>query len=229
MLETGDADALAKKLTNATMRTVHDYESEDVVGEEAFSEQLCGRLKETLEGFETPTIGWQADTANDGKGRGRLKGRSLTRWGEEPDLGADIVMVLDVETSDFTVRKGFLSQAKRLEVGKLMDRSEHERLKEQCQKMLSVTPASMVYLYSRDGVHVVSATAVLQHRGRNLYDIETYDITILYRDFAICWFGDPRIQATDRLSLEGLRERLEAKAAIRLIGKQRKFDDELIW
>lgn len=229
MLKTGDADALAEKLAAATMRTVQDYESEDVVGEEAFSEQLCGRLKETLEGFATPTIEWQADTAINGRGRGRLKGRALTRWGEEPDLGADIIMVLDVETSDFSVRKGFLSQAKRLEVGQVMDRSEHKRLIEQCEKMLSVTPASIVYLYSRDRVHVVPATAVLQHRGRALYDILTYDISILYRDFAICWFGDPRIQATDRVSLAGLRERLGANAAIRLVGNQRELDGESTW
>ncbi len=227
MLESDDADEFANKLAAATMRTVADYESEDVVGEEAFSEQLCGRLKETLEGFATATIEWQADIAVNGKGRGRLKGRSLTKWGEEPDLGADLVMVLDVETPEFSVRKGFLTQAKRLELGKLMVRSEHKRLIEQCEKMLSVTPASMVYLYSKDRVHVVPATAVVQHRGRNLYDIVTYGLPLLYRDFAICWFGDPRIQATDKISLEGLRERLDANAAVRLAGKQREIDDEI--
>lgn len=206
MIDEGDADKFAKKLAGATNRVVKDYKTEDVVGEEAFSDQLCGRLKETLEDFESETIRWQVEIANIPRGSGRLKARSLTRWKEEPDLGADIVMVLDVWTPDFVIRKGFLAQAKRLETGRSIEKAEHERLIEQCIRMLHVTPASMVFLYGSDGVKVIPAAAVLQHNGRNLYDIISYDIEILYRDFAICWFGDPRIQAVDRLTLENLRE-----------------------
>ena len=221
MLGFEEADLLANKMVDAIMRVVSDYEHEDVVGEEAFSEQLCGRLKETLSGFATETIQWQADTATAERGRGRLLGRSLTKWKEEPELGADLVMVLDVDTPEFSVKKGYLAQAKRLENGQIMDRSEHKRLIEQCDKMLSVTPACMVFLYSSSYVHVIPAAAITQYKGRNLYDIATYPLHVLYRDFAICWFGDPRIQATNRLALEGLRERLDAHAAIRLDGQPR--------
>ena len=228
MLEEADAEEFAAQLAGATMRVVHDYDGEDVVGEPAFSDQLCGRLKETLEDFETPTIRWQADVATHLKGYGRLKARTLTPWKEEPELGADIVMVLDVDTPDFVVRKGFLAQAKRLDPGKLIDTSEHGRLIEQCEKMLYVTPASMVFLYSAKGVHVVPAAAVIQHKGRNLYDLVTYDAFVLYRDFAICWFGDPRIQATDRLTLASLRETLDANAAVRFVGRARD-PDEIDW
>jgi hypothetical protein len=222
MLEKQDADAFAEQLAGATMRVVRDYDDEEVVGEPAFSDQLCGRLKETLEGFETETIGWQVDVTPYLKGFGRLKARTLSPWKEEPELGADIVMVLDVETPDFVVRKGFLAQAKRVESGKLIDAGEHRRLIEQCEKMLYVTPASMVFLYSTGGVHVVPAAAVLQHKGRNLYDLITYDTFTLYRDFAICWFGDPRIQATDRLTLASLRETLGVNAAVRFVGRPRE-------
>ena len=229
MIDTDDADELAVKLTDATIRVVKDYEAEDVVGEEAFSEQLCGRLKETLDGFETATIRWQVDVATNFKGLGRLKARSLTRWKEEPELGADIVMVLDVDTPDFVVNKGFLAQAKRLESEHSIDPDEHRRLIEQCERMLYVTPASMVLLYSTTGVHVVPAAAVVQYKERNLYDIVTYDLYYLYRDFAICWFGDPRIQATDRLTLATLRDRLDTNAAVRLIGSAVDREDEMDW
>ena len=83
-------------------------------------------------------------------------------------------------------------------------------------------------LYSAKGVHVVPAAAVVQHKGRNLYDLVTYDAFVLYRDFAICWFGDPRIQATDRLTLASLRETLDANAAVRFVGRARD-PDEIDW
>jgi len=219
MIDRDDATDFAKKLAGATNRTVRDYLEEDVVFEEPFSDQLCGRLKETLEGFETDNIIWQADVVSAEKGRARFKARTLTKNKEEPDLGGDIIMVLDVETNDYDIKKGLLVQAKRLQQGMRIDATEHRRLLVQCNKMLSVTPASMVFLYGDHGVHVVPAAAVAQHKGQNLYDIQTYDISILYTDFALCWFGDPRIQATDRASLEGLRERFGAEAAIRLIGR----------
>lgn len=228
MLEEEDADEFAARLASATTRVVRDYDDEDVVGEPAFSDQLCGRLKEALEDFETPTIRWQVDVAAHLKGYGHLRARTLTPWKEEPELGADIVMVLDVDTPDFAVRKGFLAQTKRLDPGKWIEPGEHRRLIEQCERMLYVTPASMVFLYSTGGVHVVPAAAVLQHKGRNLYDLVTYDTSILYRDFAICWFGDPRIQATDRLTLASLRETLDTNAAVRFIGRARD-PDEVDW
>ncbi|WP_165323098.1 hypothetical protein [Rhizorhabdus phycosphaerae] len=130
-------------------------------------------------------------------------------------------MVLDIDTPVYSARKGFLAQAKRLDVGKAIDLPEHRRLINQCEKMLSVTAASMVFLYSTKRVHVVPAAAVVQHKDTNLYDILTYSLHWLYHDFAICWFGDPAIQATDRVALEGLRDRLDARAGVRLVGRSR--------
>jgi hypothetical protein len=227
MIDGEDATDFASRLAGATNRVVRDYREGDVVHEEPFSDQLCGRLKETLEGFETDNIVWQADVAVADKGRARLRARTLTKNVEEPALGGDIIMVLDVETPEYVIKKGFFAQAKRLERGASIETREHKRLLEQCDKMLSVTPASMVFLYGRHGVHVVPAAAVAQHKGPNLYDIQTYSLEVLYTDFALCWFGDPRIVATDRASLEDLRARFDAEAAIRFIG--RGFDEEIYY
>lgn len=220
MISEDDADGFAKKLAAATRRVVDDYRLGDVYHEEPFSDQLCGRLKETLHDFATSNISWQVDVAKEDKGSGRLRARSLTKTKEEPEFGADIVMALDVVTASYEVQKGFLAQSKRLERGSTLSNAEHRRLLGQCERMLAITPCSMVFLYGKDDVAVFPATAVLGIKNNNIWDIVSYPIEILYRDFAICWFGDPRLKATDHVSLEGLRLLVDAPDAIRFVGRQ---------
>lgn len=221
MLHEGDAEGFAEKLFGATERVCADYGAGDVVHEEPFSDQLCGRLKETLEDFETENVRWQAEMATAPKGRARLRARTLTKTKEEPLFGADIVMTLDIETDDYSVKKGFLAQAKRLDLGKRLDNSDHRKLLNQCERMLKITPSSTVFLYNQRGVHPIPATAVLSLRSHELWEIVTYSQRILYYDFAICWFGDSRLQATDAISLEGLRTLVDAETAVRFIGRGR--------
>jgi hypothetical protein len=216
-----DAAAFAKRLAGATDRVADDYTEGDVVHEEPFTDQLCGRLKETLYDFETPNVLWQADATTETKGRARLRVRSLTKTKEEPRYGADLVMVLDIELADYRVRKGLLAQAKRLEPNSRMDADEWRRLREQCDRMLQLTPASAVFLYHSGGVTPISAAAVLAYQERDLFSISTWSIEVLYADFAMCWIGDPQIQATDPQSLEALRLLVDARAAVRLIGRGR--------
>lgn len=224
MLDKDDADLFAAKLAAATARVVQDYEEGDVVHEEPFSDQLCGRLKETLHEFETPNVRWQVDVAIGGEGAGKLKMRSLTKYKEEPLFGADLVMVLDLQLRDYSIRKGLLAQSKKLEVGNRMTPADWKRLREQCQEMIEITPASMVFLYSKSGVMPISAAAVLAYNDRDLHRLVHYDIGIFYKDFAICWLGDPLVQATDPASLEALRILADARAAIRFTGIQRETD-----
>lgn len=218
MLTEDDADLFAKKVANATNRVVRDYELGDVADEEGFSGQLCGRLKETLEDFSTPAIRWQVDAAIDSRGYGHLSARTLEKQTEEPIFGADIVMTLDVRTDGYEMQKGFLAQAKRLEPDNTLNNRDHRRLLRQCELMVSFTPSSMVFLYSKKGVHVIPATAVLALRGADLWSIVTNDLVFLYREFAICWFGDPRLVATSKATLRGLRELTGVSGALRFKG-----------
>lgn len=225
MITHEDADAFAEKLMGATSRVCRDYAIGDVLHEEPFSDQLCGRLKETLEDYETQNIRWQADVATAAKGHARLSARTLTKTKEEPEFGADIVMTLDIDTPTYSVRKGFLAQAKRLEPGKRMAPDEHRRLIGQCRRMLKLTPASMVFLYGRSGMRVIPATAVVAAGHADLDKIATYPSIWLYKDFAICWYGDSRLQATDPVSLEGLRMLVGAEAAVRFVGTPRAREE----
>jgi hypothetical protein len=129
-------------------------------------------------------------------------------------------MVLDLKMKDYVVKKGFLAQAKRLEPGKKLNSAGHRKLRNQCRKMLAVTPSSMVFLYHTQGLTAIPALAVLSAQGRDLWQIPRYDASYVYRDFAICWFGDTRIRATDPRSLAALKSRLSAQAAIRIIGRE---------
>lgn len=63
MITMEDAEEFADKIEEATTRVADDYASGDLTHEEPFSDQLCGRLKETLHGFETPNFRWQAEVA----------------------------------------------------------------------------------------------------------------------------------------------------------------------
>lgn len=224
MIADDDARELARKLAEATNRVESDYELEDVGGEEDFSSQLCGRLKETLNNYQTGTIVWQVETNVAGSGRGIFKARTLSKVSEEPFFGADIIMVLDVAGAGYEVKKGFLAQAKRLEQGKYLSTNDYNDLRKQCHNMLSVSPASYVFLYSTAGVTVVSANAVTAALNQDLWALPTYSLEILYYDFAICWIGDNRLRTTSRRSLEDLRANLDANAAIKVLGTPKYKD-----
>jgi hypothetical protein len=68
-------------------------------------------------------------------------------------------------------------------------------------------------------IPVIPATAVLAADAENLWSIPTWNYRIIFFNFAICWFGDPRFQLTDPVTLEGLRTLLDARAALRFVGQ----------
>jgi hypothetical protein len=221
MLSYEDIEGFGGKVSQAIDRVVEDYAAGDAVHENPFSGQLTGRVKETLREFETSGVRWQVDSASD-KGRARLRARQLTSQGadtEESRFGADIIFCLDIGLSDYNAKKGFLVQSKRLEPGTHLNKVTSDELREQCSKMLAVTPASMVFLYSSRGVHVVPATAVAASTTYDIYTLPTYAMRVLFDDFAMCWFGDPLLQATDPASLERLRALAEAREALLFKGQ----------
>ena len=219
MITPEDAGAFAGKIEDATDRVVRDYATGDVTHEEPFSDQLCGRLKETLHDFETPNFRWQVVTTDGSIGRARLRARTLKTTDEEPLFGADIVMTIYIQAPDYEVRKGFLVQAKRLERRANLSSDRRRKLLDQCQRMLELTPSSMVFLYHSGGVRVLPAVAVVAAKGENLWAIPSWGYGTLFFDFAICWFGDPRLQAVDPVALEGLRALVDARSALRFSGR----------
>lgn len=90
--------------------------------------------------------------------------RDRGRNAPEAQFGADFCGVLNIQLEGFKVRKGFLSQAKReghgisvhrgfygLTTVKFRQNIEFDRLCQQTNDMLSITPDSFVIVYGRNG------------------------------------------------------------------------------
>jgi len=143
----------------------------------------------------------------------------------EHRFGADFCGVLDIRFRGFKQTKGFLSQAKIEKHGIFVRKgfmgattvsfsygNEFERLNEQADKMLSVTPDSFVIIYSPKGFVVVPASSVkgLARRGK-LY---AKPVNRFFKEYLMCFIGDPRLKAYNDRSLESLRVETNARTAI---------------
>lgn len=138
--------------------------------------------------------------------------------------GADFVGVLNVKLKGYEQTKGFLSQAKKegnvvrikttsfRTTAAFSHNQEFERLKGQTNNMLQVTPDSFVIVYSKDGFIVVPASSVNGlSTSANLY---AKPAARFFKEFLMCFIGDPKLKAWDTKSLEALRTEYRAKRAI---------------
>jgi hypothetical protein len=143
----------------------------------------------------------------------------------EHEFGADFCGVLNVRLPEFTHTKGFLSQAKisgrglRIEPSQrglspvtVSDDKESRRLRNQIDKMLSVTHESFVIIYGADGFVVVPATSVKSLHGTG--PIYAKPVQGFFKEYLMCFIGDPTLRAGDAASLEELRRRTESRTAI---------------
>jgi|SRR5712672_150532 len=230
MLGIEDIDIAVGALKEAAAATARDFGAEDVAGEEDFSGQLIGRLKGTIDFLKTPHARWHVGAAigpDDvpAVSTVRFSGRQMGpkgRGSEETWSGADLLLVLEIRTPNYEIRKGVLVQAKRLESGRSLPSDGVLRLKSQCRDMLDLSAASFVFLYARTDLTVISATAVEGSDRRDLHALVQFsDSTCVFlSDFLKCWIGDPRLTATDRESLAVLRALARARNALLIKAEQ---------
>lgn len=157
-----------------------------------------------------------------------FKARTLRDRGKgapEKEFGADFCGVLDIKFDDFEQRKGFLSQSKsegdwvsvrRTPYGvtavSFDQNKEFERLKGQTEDMLSITPDSFVFVYSRGGFVVVPASSVEGLKiGAELY---AKRVDRFFKEYLMCFIGDHRLKGWDDNSLRALREKTNSRTAI---------------
>lgn len=176
---------------------------------------------------------------------------SLGGQSQEQTIGADLVGVFRIEVGTTRVTKGFLVQSKRsghqglhfeasgsatsndyshwlyrgaLELepsGTVMVTRPSEDLQEQCERMLSRTPASFVFVYDSAQVAVVGASAVLakRNRPRNTKKREplgTKQLDDFFVHVADSFIGDPNIAAATPQSLQALVSREQANSGLLL-------------
>ena len=120
--------------------------------------------------------------------------------------------VLNIALPEFAVSKGFLAQAKLIRKGGSGDLKE---LRQQCKKMLVLSPDSFVFLYGQDGVRVVPAIAVV---GAKVDPVLLYSRSAqrFFEEHFECFIGDGNIKSATPTTLDSMRKRFEARSAIEI-------------
>ena len=200
---------VANRVRAAARETLEDLVSTRVQHETQFTDRFLGNLQHQLNGKTIAGVRWRVKTLTDRVARS-----------QEREFGADFIAALDVEMEEFSVKKGFLAQAKRVEPSERFRSSESSRLREQCKKMLKHTPDSFVFLYSaQSGVTVVPAIEVLGARDCNPHELTNRPVAQFFGDHLDCFVGDPKIRAADVAQLETLRADYAARALLALEGR----------
>ena len=136
------------------------------------------------------------------------------RGSEESRTGADIGGVLEINLAGYYVKKGFLAQAKIVKARGYkfspyfgfppqpqfdIKRNELERLVEQCKKMLRFTSDAYVFFYSKNGIAVAPAIAIVAF-GMNFQVFQPFSeliyhkpIGLFYEEYLKSFIGDLRI------------------------------------
>jgi len=162
----------------------------------------------------------------------------------EPKLGADVCIVFDMHFRNFMQTKGVLIQAKMedswLAINGLdnADKSLDHRgfvsvsasptrqfvnLQEQARRMLVHTPDSFGIVYGTKGFVTLPASSIAGLRNRD--EIPGKSITRFFREFLLCFIGDPRLSARNQDDLRRLVRERESKLGL-LVTVEGKGDYE---
>lgn len=197
----------ARAVSEAANRVVEAHRHGRVQQEPAFTDRMLGRIEEAMNNLNVRGVTWQATTLTD-RGHGA----------QERLFGADFVGILSISLPEFQVHKGFLAQSKLLRDNQALSTSESSRLREQCDKMLSLSPDAFVFLYSTRGIRIVPAISVVSTRLGNINLQRLYSRS-MQRFFELhfeSFIGDRTISIRDEKPLDELRETYEARRLLYL-------------
>lgn len=195
----------ANHLAAAAERTTESLIERLVEQEPHFTDRMLGRIQHAMEGYEVKGVRWTSKTLTD-HGRGS----------QEKKYGADFMGVLQISLIDYRVDKGFLAQAKLVEPHEVMSNKDITDLKDQCEKMLSLSPDSFVFLYSITGIRVVPALSVLNGDSRNPHDYYSRSVSAFFELHFECFVGDRKINSPKTEVLEKIREENDARSLLYL-------------
>jgi len=194
-------DRVSSIVSKAAKETISAFNDRDLPGEEEITTSLVTRIHIGIDGHYINGVHWSAKILSH-QGAGS----------EEKLFGADFLGVVRLNIMDYHVEKGFLVQAKRQEPGKELSLSEWVRLREQCDKMLFISPHSYVFVYSHIGIIAVPASTIFAcHNIQDLYKLPQIRIGQFYKRHFYCQIGDRKLSAEllskikeERLSTSGL-------------------------
>lgn len=201
--------ASATHLAEAASTAIRAYRENRVEHEPEITDRMLGAIEQAMTGFEVKGVRWTAKTLTSRSGKS-----------QETRYGADFVGALDIDLPDFKVKKGFLAQAKRIEPDKPMRSDEFSRMQDQCSKMLEVSGQSFVFLYSKSGISIVPAGAVVSASHCNPHELYSRGIARFYEEHFESFIGDRQISAASVDVLEKLRDRMRAQRVLYLAAQQ---------
>ena len=197
----------ANLVAEAAERTNEALVTGRVEQEPQFTDRMLGRIEQALEGYESHGISWRAKTLTD-------RGPNA----QEKRYGADFMGVVSIRLPNLRVDKGFLAQAKLHQNGSKIPKSEYERMQEQCEDMLRITPDSFVFIYSNEDIRVVPAITIYSCNYVDPYDLYTRSVARFYEEHFSCFIGDRRIStpSIDVLISEAIDIEFHAKKVLAL-------------
>jgi hypothetical protein len=200
-----DAAERVAEAAEATIATLRDGRIEQ---EPPFTDRMLGRIEQAMDGYSHHGVSWKAKTLTD-----------RAPNAQESDFGADFFAVLEISIQGYAVTKGFLAQAKLIEPTDSMRSRDFEEMQRQCSKMLSLSPASYVFLYSKTGIIVVPALAVVGSARLNPHNLYQRSVSRFYEEHFASFIGDRRISAPNITTLETLAADFAARSGIQLIAR----------
>ncbi len=213
----GAVQAVAKAIAEEATHVIDAYKKSRVVDEPHITDRFLGAIEARIRtmrfgqakstgwggGLFSP-IAWEAMTLRAGSGSAA----------HEKEFGADLLGVFSADIPNYKVTKGFLAQAKRAEPGRPFSHSEWQRLIDQCERMLSVTPEAFVIIYSKKmGIRFFSSIAVQGFNGRDIFEIYSLSSLEFFKRHFQCFIGDRRLDKPDIAVLKQLVEGPDEESA----------------
>jgi hypothetical protein len=121
---------------------------------------------------------------------------------------------VELDLPEYSVRKGLLAQAKLLELGDFLSSKELERLRGQCEEMLSRTPDAFVWLYSGTSISIVPALAVVSSDFGDLRAHYSRCVRRFYEEHFSCFIGDRTVSEPTPHMLSRLPEQIPARSLL---------------
>jgi len=199
--------SISEIVTTASKQTLADLREGWVEQETPFTDLLVANIKNQLDGKKIKGILWKAKILTD---RGQ--------HAQETTFGADFLGVLTLDLQGFRVTKGFFGQAKLARRNRRESQSESKRLKEQCNKMLSVTPDSFVFVYSKRGIKIFPASSVAGTSETNLKGLASRTIGRFFAEYVECFIGDPKLNAPSLEKFYALAEEYQMRQGLYVHG-----------
>ncbi|MDX1922484.1 MAG: hypothetical protein SFW65_05095 [Alphaproteobacteria bacterium] len=175
-------DAIIERIIKASEISLSDYKKGTIRGEEDFSSQLIANIKNNINHISlNEKAGWENTILN---------ARILEKHKEEKPIGADILMIFNIDMPGKKIEKGLLIQAKRFD--QLNKTTKNEDLAGQCERMLQASSSSFVFIYTTDRIDVHSAQSAFASEA-TLKMMQTRTFKSFLNDFLHCWIGDIRL------------------------------------